>query len=68
MSGPGGLGGEPVFLQERLVLDSSWMGSGHGEQAGMALAARPCPSGGAEQTHQPLSSLGLGPAQSLLSQ
>ena len=68
VSGPGGLGGEPVLLQEHLVLDSSWMGSGRGEQAGMALAARPWPPGGAEQTHQPLSSLGLGPAQSLLSQ
>lgn len=62
-----GLRREPVFLQERLVLDSSWMGSGHGEQAGMALAAGPAASGGAGRRTNPLS-LGLGPAQSLLSQ
>ena len=46
VSGPGGLGGESILLQERLVLDSSWTGSGCGEQAGMALAARALPSWG----------------------
>lgn len=45
-AGPRGLRRAALFLQEHLVLDSSWTGSVGGEQAGMALAALALPSWG----------------------